>query len=573
MTGSVCRFAGGASAGLLLFALASFDARAVAAIGPPPSIASPPTLAPAEYFALRRRAEGLLHSKDAAAALAALDSLAQAYPEDGSSWLRLANGALAAKRYPRAIEAYRRALELGWGRGFSVRFNIACAYALDGAPDSAFAWLERSLATGLENRPLIGEDEDLASLRSDPRFPALLGRPPAEPRNRDDGWRHDLRFLQSEIARLHVNVGQSAPRESLDAAFDALDARVPSVPDHLMPFELQRIVRRLGDGHSVVLPMSDRTRPPALPLRFYWFPDGLYVVDAVDQHRDLIGARVVSIGRGRAESFVRDLEPIVTRDNPMGILSLGPFYLTFAPVLQGLGYLDTPDVVPMTLEGPAGKRREVRITPGRMQHWGPMTAPAGAGDPPIWLRNANLPYWMEALSGDSALYVQVNQVRNGEGETLAQFSRRLRDRAARGDVARVIVDLRHNNGGNSFLNDDLVRALVHFRQSREDARLLVLIGRTTFSAAMNLTTDLERWTDPIFIGEPTGSRPNVVGEGTNVILPYSGAKTSIASRYHQESYPGDDRIWIPPHVPVALSSKDYFSNRDPVLDAARLLGR
>jgi len=41
---------------------------------------------------------------------------------------------------------------------------------------------------------------------------------------------------------------------------------------------------------------------------------------------------------------------------------------------------------------------------------------------------------------------------------------------------------------------------------------------------------------------------------------------SISNRYH-ESIPGDTRAWIEPEIKVELSSKDYFANRDPVLEA------
>ena len=35
----------------------------------------------------------------------------------------------------------------------------------------------------------------------------------------------------------------------------------------------------------------------------------------------------------------------------------------------------------------------------------------------------------------------------------------------------------------------------------------------------------------------------------------------------QDSEPTDRRPWIPPHLPVALSSRDWRENKDPVLDA------
>src|SRR5579862_6974185 len=93
-------------------------------------------------------------------------------------------------------------------------------------------------------------------------------------------------------------------------------------------------------------------------------------------------------------------------------------------------------------------------------------------------------------------------------------------------------------------------------------------GRNTFSAAQNFINQVEQWTDEIFVGEPSSSRPNFVGEDTEILLPFSGIQGSISSRYFQDSDPLDDRPWIAPDIPVALSSRDYFGGEDPVLRAA-----
>ena len=97
--------------------------------------------------------------------------------------------------------------------------------------------------------------------------------------------------------------------------------------------------------------------------------------------------------------------------------------------------------------------------------------------------------------------------------------------------------------------------------------LLVIIGRNTFSAAQNLINAIEMWTHAVFVGEPSSSRPNSVGEETSVRLPWSGLQLSISSRFFQDSAPTDHRPWIPVEIPVELSSADYFANRDPALEA------
>ena len=69
----------------------------------------------------------------------------------------------------------------------------------------------------------------------------------------------------------------------------------------------------------------------------------------------------------------------------------------------------------------------------------------------------------------------------------------------------------------------------------------------------------------IYVGEPSGSRPNRVGDEARFKLPFSGVLGSIASGYNQAANK-DNRIWIAPDIPVELSSKDYFGNHDPVLE-------
>jgi serine/threonine protein kinase/predicted esterase len=76
-----------------------------------------------------------------------------------------------------AAARFERCLELRGSDGV-VAYNLACAQALSGARDAAFAWLERAHAWGWgqsarQIEVLLG-DGDLASLRGDPRFAELV---------------------------------------------------------------------------------------------------------------------------------------------------------------------------------------------------------------------------------------------------------------------------------------------------------------------------------------------------------------------------------------------------------------
>src|SRR5262249_54291878 len=49
--------------------------------------------------------------------------------------------------------------------------------------------------------------------------------------------------------------------------------------------------------------------------------------------------------------------------------------------------------------------------------------------------------------------------------------------------------------------------------------------------------------------------------------PHSHIEVQISTVYHQGSTPDDHRPWIAPQIALSLSSQDYFSQKDPVLDA------
>ncbi len=55
-----------------------------------------------------------------------------------------------------------------------LMYNVACLYSLAGEPDRSFDFLERAIETGLAHRAWLESDNDLDSIRDDPRFQAIL---------------------------------------------------------------------------------------------------------------------------------------------------------------------------------------------------------------------------------------------------------------------------------------------------------------------------------------------------------------------------------------------------------------
>lgn len=156
--------------------------------------------------------------------------------------------------------------------------------------------------------------------------------------------------------------------------------------------------------------------------------------------------------------------------------------------------------------------------------------------------------------------------------SIAEFAERMGKEAADPGVRNLILDLRHSPGGNGDLTPPLLRKLIQFDASPEKDRLyIIIIGRNTFSASQNMITDLDWVAEPVFVGEPSVSRPNALSGSGNFVLPFSRLSGFLASQLHQHSWPEDHRIWIAPDVLVGLSSDDFFAGHDPALDAIKAL--
>lgn len=108
-------------------------------------------------------------------AAAAYATLAEQDTTNATAWYRWANSLKQLGEYERAIDVWR-ALDARGGAPLFVKHSIATAYALHGQTDEAFDWLEQAVAAGFSNLPMLTDNPDLATLRDDARFEAILAQ-------------------------------------------------------------------------------------------------------------------------------------------------------------------------------------------------------------------------------------------------------------------------------------------------------------------------------------------------------------------------------------------------------------
>ena len=109
-------------------------------------------------------------------AVAHHQAMVRKHPSSGRAWFNLGYTSLQARDYPTSLDAFQRALSLGYRPGTSS-YNIACAHALQGNRDAAFQWLAKAETAGfVDLADHARGDDDLDSLHRDPRWDGVVRR-------------------------------------------------------------------------------------------------------------------------------------------------------------------------------------------------------------------------------------------------------------------------------------------------------------------------------------------------------------------------------------------------------------
>ena len=114
-----------------------------------------------------------LQANDSEGASKILEQVTTREPQNGRAWRNLALAYQNLKQWDHAISADRRALEVD-GSVPAPLFHLGVLYAQKGDKDQAFAWLAKAKATRRIDMTQLDVTPELATLKSDSRFTALL---------------------------------------------------------------------------------------------------------------------------------------------------------------------------------------------------------------------------------------------------------------------------------------------------------------------------------------------------------------------------------------------------------------
>ncbi len=389
--------------------------------------------------------------------------------------------------------------------------------------------------------------------------------------DRVTGWRSDLDVLVPGMARIHPKLDHGTSMADLESAVTSLKARVPTATDDAVMVGLLGIVAMVSaagcDAHTGAYVWGGGGYPvDSMPLRLWWFDEGLYVVDALDPYRDLIGSRIDRIDGHPTSAVTAAIEPIVPRDNASTVRLLMPRFVLIPQILRGLGLADAGPIA-LGTTGTDGLTRTTTVNPIPMAAYNGWAGAYGlhlpANPAVLYLSRMDDILWWEPLPDDpSTMFVQYNRVQNIATTTIASLKTALE---APG-IDRIILDIRHNYGGELSALPPIL-TLFQGQAAAHPGRVILATGRNTFSAAGLFAAQLDATEEIVVAGEPMAGCPTTYGDPSDLRLPYSGIIINVAGTLAVGVATADPRQTIDPDLAAPLTAEAWAAGIDPVLAA------
>lgn len=436
----------------------------------------------------------------------------------------------------------------------------------------------------------------------------------APPRDQAEANRQDLTYLRETLKEIDRSFS-SAAWTRFDRTIDELLRNAGELTPAAFELGVAHALAAADNGHTNIRGVGWGLTLNALPLRFGWFAEGVFVIAADPAHENLLGARIIAVDGHTPEELADALHAYV--GGPVSLVrELTPNFMTSPAALHAAGLAESPDSVELTLRSQDGNDLERTVAALPFPANGPPAPYRGPRDPrerwprralsPLevphtahaWLhvlgKQARLPlslqhpasfYWRTLLPEANAVYVQINAVADQPGtDSLRTFLQLTLEEISNKRPAKTIIDLRGCSGGNYALTAQFTRALP--KAMPPGGRIFVLTSGNTFSAAIITAARLKYYSEgsALLVGERMGDREQFWAEAaTRISLPNSHLVATYATGYHdwergcsvaqllicapENLYLGVAAGKLTPAAELRWSFADYLRAEDTVLQA------
>lgn len=379
-------------------------------------------------------------------------------------------------------------------------------------------------------------------------------------------WLEDITHLSSDLPKKHKNLFFQKNKNEFLKEIAAIKADIDALTDYEIKLQIAKIIASIGDAHTFV-PLQVNL---LLPLKFYYFSDGIYVVAAPLEYKHILYCKITKVNQIPIEEVINILSSIISYENEPYLNSQLPKFLPAIELLYDLELVNDVDSLEVTFEDKCKKLRTLDIKSLPLMESREKLSLINNtlnynNNLPLYRRYSDKTYWFEHIPSHKTVFFKYNACKNMLSKDVATFCIELIQFIKDHDIEKLVIDLRNNFGGNSSLLDPFIENIKHCSKINKKGSLFVIIGRETFSSALLNALSLKNTTAAIFLGEPTGGKPNCYGEVQRFKLTNSGLTICYSTEYYK-IIEDDSMPSFMPDVNLTLTIQDYVSNEDPCLN-------
>lgn len=372
-------------------------------------------------------------------------------------------------------------------------------------------------------------------------------------------WRNDIDYLAEQLTKKHVNLFFKLSENDFKKEIKTLKRKVYKLNDDEIIVELMKIFADIGDEHTTINYFDGQS----FPLKFYWFEDGIYVIDTISEYSKVNNCKLTKINGIDINTVLDTLTQLIPSSNNQWSKYNVTKLLAAPNILYGTGIVDSKNKTTYTFTNNTDVEFSMDIKSNKTENiiW----LDNETKKFPLYRKNPDKYYWFEYIPEYNTIYYKHNVSRDQSEMRFVDFSIELFSLIEEKKPDKFILDLRDNSGGDSKYIDNIIDKIkLTTPELNEQNNLYIIIGRKTFSSAVNNCVYAKSNSNAIFIGEDTGGNPNGYGEVQLITLPNSKKQIS----YSTKKFEGLDKEinTFEPDIEVKVKSSDYFENKDPIID-------
>jgi len=413
---------------------------------------------------------------------------------------------------------------------------------------------------------------------------------------------HQARLQDIDYLRNLPQVDHSFSKEEKERFseyLDQLQLRVNNITNAEFAMGVAGAVAITENGHTYTNQYQLIDSLNSLPVRFFWFGDGLHIVRARASHADLIGTRVIAYDGKQPESLVAGLDAYHSGSEHF-LRYQSPQLLASPAAMHAAQLIQSPDQVSLTVEHADGTSQSVSLkveaAATRLTWLDDVAIPiqskqeADSGHDWRFLdfatvtqshyaKNPSQTHWSESLP-KGGTYMSIRNTY--DAKRLKALMSDVKNQLKAKPAEYLVIDLRSNWGGDYTLTMTFMRNISELLTA--DGRVYILTNGGTFSAGLVTAALALHGADGRgkIVGSHVGDDDQFWAEsGAAMILPNSGLKIGVATGYHDWENGCSDWstcFWLnivmgvaagplDPHIVAPLTYADYSKGIDTTLQA------